>query len=81
MIEDISGAKRGQLKQLLKGSSGVDAKVRRGLEEMGFTISEEGKHYKIVYQGDDRYTFTLPKSGSDYRGGLNAASDIARLLY
>ena len=59
----------------------MEARTRRGLEEMGFSISDDGKHYKLVFQGDDRYTFTLAKSGSDHRGGLNAAGDIARLLF
>jgi hypothetical protein len=79
--EDIGGTMREQLKQLLRGSKGLDAKMKRGLEEMGFAITEEGKHYKLVFQDDDRYTFTLPKSGSDHRGGLNAAGDIGRLLF
>lgn len=79
--EEVAASMREKLKELLRGSRGVDAKIRRGLEEMGFSIAEEGKHYKIVFQGDDRYTFTLPKSGSDHRGGLNAASDIGRLLF
>ena len=70
-----------QLKRLLRGTSTIDGKMRRGLEDMGFSISEDGKHFKLVFQGDDRYTYTLPKSGSDWRGGLNAASDIARLLF
>ena len=60
---------------------GIVIKLRRELEDMGFSISEDGKHFKLVFQGDDRYTFTLPKSGSDWRGGLNAASDIGRLLF
>ena len=68
------------LRDLLRGSSGVDSKVRKGLESLGFVITEDGKHYKLVFQGDDRYTFALPRSGSDHRGGLNAAADIARLL-
>ncbi|OYX11331.1 MAG: hypothetical protein B7Y20_10560 [Acidovorax sp. 16-64-162] len=58
----------------------MEAKVRSALQDMGFEISEEGKHYKIVFQGDERYTFTMPKSGSDHRGGLNLAGDISRLL-
>ena len=37
--------------------------------------------YKLVYQEDDRYTYTLPKSGSDHRGSLNAANDIGRLMF
>lgn len=73
--------RREQLKKLLRGMSTIDGKMRRELEEMGFSISEDGKHFKLIFQGDDRYTYTLPKSGSDWRGGLNAASDIARLLF
>ncbi|MBK7832197.1 MAG: hypothetical protein IPJ56_07600 [Gemmatimonadetes bacterium] len=72
---------RDELKSLLRGSSTLDAKLRRGLERLGFSINEDGKHIKIVFQGDDRYTFALPKSGSDRRGGLNAATDIGRLLF
>lgn len=72
---------REQLKSLLRGMRGLTPKVRRGLEDMGFAIHENGKHAKLVYSGDDRYTYTLPSSGSDWRGGLNAANDIARLLF
>lgn len=72
---------RDRLKELLRGFTKLDQKTRRGLEELGFTIAEDGKHYKILFQGDERYTFTLPKTGSDHRGGLNAASDIGRLLF
>jgi hypothetical protein len=79
--EDVAASMREKLKQLLRGYRGLDARIRRGLEEMGFSIAEEGKHYKLTFQDDDRYTFTLPKSGSDHRGGLNAASDIGRLLF
>lgn len=73
--------RREQLKRLLRGTSTIDRKLRRELEDMGFSISEDGKHFKIVFQGDDRYTFTLSKSGSDWRGGRNAASDIGKLLF
>lgn len=73
-------AMRNRLKALLRDFRSMDAKVRSSLQDMGFDISEEGKHYKIVFQGDDRYTFTMPKSGSDHRGGLNLAGDISRLL-
>ncbi|CBJ37268.1 protein of unknown function [Ralstonia solanacearum CMR15] len=73
-------AMRNRLKALLRDFRSMDAKVRSGLQDMGFEISEEGKHYKIVFQGDDRYTFTTSKSGSDHRGGLHLAGDISRLL-
>lgn len=73
-------AMRNRLKALLRDFRSMDAKVRSALQDMGFEISEDGKHYKIVFQGDDRYTFIMPKSGSDHRGGLNLAGDISRLL-
>lgn len=72
---------REQVKDLLRGYESMDQKTRRGLERLGFVLTEEGKHHKLVFQGDDRYTFVLPKSGSDQRGGLNAAGDIGRLLF
>lgn len=72
---------REQIKSLLRDYRSMSAKIRSTLEELGFEISDDGKHIKIVFQGDDRYTFTMPKSGSDYRGGLNLASDISRLLF
>lgn len=71
---------RSRLKVLLRDFRGMDAKVKSALQELGFDISEDGKHIKVVFQGDDRYTFTMPKSGSDVRGGLNLSGDIARLL-
>lgn len=73
-------AMRNHLKSLLRDFRSMDAKVRGALQDMGFEIFEDGKHYKIVFQGDERYTFTMPKSGSDHRGGLNLAGDISRLL-
>jgi NADH dehydrogenase/NADH:ubiquinone oxidoreductase subunit G len=72
---------REQLKEVLRTYRSMDAKTKRTLESMGFSISEDGKHYKLVFYDDDRYTFTLAKSGSDHRGGLNAASDIAKRLF
>lgn len=72
---------REQLKDLLRDSRSLTPSIRRGLQDMGFSIHEGGKHIKLVYKGDDRYTHTLPRSGSDWRGSLNAANDIARLLF
>lgn len=72
---------RETLKATLREYTSLDKRTRRALEDLGFSIQDEGKHYKLVFQGDDRYTFTLPKSGSDHRGGLNAASDIGKLLF
>ncbi|GAB3439305.1 hypothetical protein NX773_01730 [Massilia solisilvae] len=72
---------RDQIKMLLRDYQSMDGRTKRELEQLGFSISESGKHYKLVFQGDPRYTFTLSKTGSDFRGGRNAASDLCRLLF
>jgi hypothetical protein len=74
-------AYKSALKDLLRDYRSMETKTRDALEEMGFNITEEGKHFKLTYQGDERYVFTLAKTGSDYRGGLNAASDIGKRLF
>lgn len=82
-LELSSGAKdrRDSIKRILRDYTSMNKGVRDGLEALGFSISEDGKHYKLIYMQDDRYTFTLPKSGSDHRGGKNAASDIAKRVW
>ncbi|MGC4441538.1 hypothetical protein ABXW85_22030, partial [Streptococcus suis] len=55
--------------------------ISRNLKELGFDISDDGKHYKLIYMQDDRYVFSLPKSGSDWRGGMNSVSDIAKRVF
>lgn len=79
--EDPLKSRQEQLKRLLRGTSTINRIKQRELEDMGFSILKDGKHFKLVFQGDDRYTYTLPKSGSDWRGGRNAASDIGKLLF
>ncbi len=73
--------KRDKLKKTLRKYTSMTKNVRADLEKLGFSITEEGKHYKLIYMEDERYTFPLPKSGSDHRGGLNAASDISKRIY
>ncbi|MGO4282168.1 MULTISPECIES: hypothetical protein [Cupriavidus] len=72
---------RTQIKALLRDYRSMDAKVRAGLQEIGFEIYEDGKHIKICFQGDERYTYVLPKTGSDNRGGLNSANEICRKFF
>lgn len=70
-----------KLKQTLRQYDSMTASVRAELELLGFSILEEGKHYKLIYRDDPRYPFTLAKTGSDWRGGLNAFSDLKRRIF
>lgn len=70
-----------RLKELLRQYTSMTALARAELEALGFTISEDGKHYKLLFQDDTRYPFILPKTGSDRRGGLNAFSALKKTLF
>lgn len=70
-----------EIKALLRDYRSMDAKTRTALTRLGFDLSEEGKHWKAIFQGDPRYKFTFPKTGSDHRGGLNMVRDINNALF
>lgn len=72
---------REKLKTLLRDYRSMSKEIRDGLADLGFTITDEGKHYKAVYKSDDRYLFSIPKTSSDHRAGLNLASDIAKHIF
>jgi hypothetical protein len=72
---------REEIKALFKSYVDMDAKIKQALTKLGFDISEDGKHYKIVFQGDGRYTFSVSKTSSDHRAGKNQASDINKQLF
>ncbi len=81
LITDLHEQKTKSLKDVLRGYRDMSKKIKDTFEELGFSITAEGKHWKITYQEDDRYTYVLPKSGSDHRGGLNAAADISNIVF
>ncbi|NTZ88437.1 hypothetical protein FCJ61_36980 [Burkholderia metallica] len=70
-----------ELKELLRDYSSMTSGVRNSLEHLGFDISDEGKHYKLIFRGEERYPFILSKTGSDWRSGLNSFSDVKKKLF
>ncbi|CAN7472976.1 hypothetical protein LJR159_003036 [Pseudomonas brassicacearum] len=81
IIGDLYEQKSRTLKEALRGYRDMSKKIKDTFEDLGFNIQAEGKHWKIIYQEDERYTYVLPKTGSDHRGGLNAAADIANIVF
>ncbi|MBR4456003.1 MAG: hypothetical protein IKS32_07240 [Solobacterium sp.] len=70
-----------KIKLLLKDYSGMNAPLRQALSDLGFSIHEDGKHWKLVYYGDGRYQTVFAKTPSDKRhGGKNNAQNIIRLI-
>lgn len=70
-----------EIRSLFKTYVTMDSRTRSALKRIGFDISEDGKHYKLVFQGDGRYTFSVSKTSSDHRAGKNTASDINKKIF
>ncbi|RQM69810.1 hypothetical protein [Aeromonas enteropelogenes] len=79
--EGIASNLKEEIKSIFKSYVEMDAKTKSSLTRIGFDISEEGKHYKIVFHQDGRYTFSVSKSSSDSRAGKNLASDINKKIF
>ena len=81
----VTGAleeKRKKVKDLLFHYTAMTKPVKNGLKGLGFTITEEGKHYKLVYYGDGRYWSTMDKTPSDKaHGGKNGAMAIIKDMF
>jgi hypothetical protein len=73
-------AREKELKAILRGYVSMDASVRTRLQKFGFVINGAGKHYNLVYYGDNRYAYTIAKTAGDGRAGVNAGASIATLV-
>lgn len=79
--EDILSKKREEVKRLLTDYRGLTGKLKQDLKQLGFSISDEGKHYKLTYFDDNRYTITMAKTPSDGRAGKNNVSEINKKVF
>lgn len=73
-------AKKKDIQNILSTYTKMNSDIRSRLQKFGFEISEEGKHYKLTYYGDDRYMNTISKTGSDWRVGKNNAQQIIKSM-
>ena len=68
------------LREIVDDSGNLNAQRKRQLIEAGFQI-ENGTHYKITYNEDSRYAFTLAKTPGDYRANMNTIKDATAALF
>jgi len=80
-LDDSIDSKCAEIKAQLKGYRTMTSEIRRFLEGLGFEVTGDGKHYKAVFMGDNRYSVSIPKTSSDHRAGMNLASEIINLLF
>ena len=55
--------------------------MRQELKDIGFEITDDGKHYRLTYYGDDRYKTTIAKTGSDWREEKNKPVNISKVPF
>lgn len=79
--QKLSISKAEEIKRLLKNYDGMSGKTRQALKDLGFEITEEGKHYKVTYYGDGRYQTTYSKTPSDGRTGKNSAQQTINIAF
>ena len=77
----VSESLRQEIRELLKDFRSMSPRTRTQLEALGFEVSEDGPHIKLVFLDDPRYTFVAPKTGGDHRGGRNLVSVITGKLF
>lgn len=78
MYEKIREERERTIKNMFKDYKTLSATLRQELKDLGFEITEDGKHYRLTYYGDDRYKTTIAKTGSDWREGKNIAATILK---
>ena len=76
--EHLLNRRAEKLKARLRGYKSMSGPLRRYLEGIGYDITEDGKHYRLTYFGDARYSITMAKTASDYREGDNTALQMIR---
>ena len=79
--ENILNHKRDEVKRLLTNYNGLNGKLKQDLKQLGFSVSDDGKHYKLTYFNDNRYTITMAKTPSDGRAGKNNVSEINKKVF
>ena len=80
MYEKIHDEKEKIVKKLFNDYKKMSGVMKRELEDLGIEITEDGKHYRLTYYGDDRYATTIAKTGSDWREGKNIAAVVLKCM-
>ena len=70
------------IQSILKNYSGMTKDSISKLNSVGISVVDDTKgHYKLSFNGDDRYIVSISHSPSDSRCGLNAITDINRVMF
>lgn len=76
-FKNVIEEKRNQIKDIMTKSFTIQNDGDK-LKEIGFEITDDGKHYRLTYCNDNRYHTTISRTSSDHRQPLNARANILR---
>lgn len=79
--EHLIEERKSKIKSILKGYKTFSPRMETEFEGLGFEVSHDGTHIKLVYNGDSRYIVVASKTNSDYRGGQNIVSNINNIIF
>ena len=80
LYQHLSEKRKQKVKAMFKGYKHLNSAMKQELLELGITISDDGKHYKLTYKDDSRYMVTIGKTPSDNRAGNNNATLINKIM-
>ena len=80
LYQHLSEKRKQKVKAMFKGYKNLSSAMKQELLELGMTISDDGKHYKLTYKDDPRYMVTIGKTPSDNRAGNNNAALINKIM-
>ncbi len=72
--------RKDRVKNLFKGYTTLSSAMKQELMNLGITIADDGKHYKLTYHNDPRYMVTIGKTPSDRRAGSNNAALVNKIM-
>ena len=76
----LNEEKKQRVKAIFKGYKTLIGAMKQELNDLGMTITDDGKHYKLTYHDDPRYMVTIGKTPSDNRAGSNNAAMINKIM-
>ena len=68
------------LRTIMYSGQDLNKSSKADLRRLGFTITEDGTHYKLRYKDDNRFQFSMSKTSSDIRAFKNLFSELSSRL-
>lgn len=68
-----------EIRRIFSGEGKLTKTMKAQLKSLGFTIQEDGSHYKLIFH-DPRYLFSVSRTPSDHREGKNLISEICNVI-